>query len=57
MTMNDGMYVEFFVVKDGVRYNLKTADMKNVSVTLTNSLMDGIEKLVVLEPKENNNAE
>lgn len=55
--MNDGMYVEFFVVKDGVRYNLKTTDMKDVSVTLTNSLMDGIEKLVVLEPKETNNAE
>lgn len=55
--MNDGMYVEFFVVKDGVRYNLKTADMKNVSVTLTNSLMDGIEKIAIGEVRNDNNGE
>ena len=44
-TMNDGVYMELFAVKDGVRYNAKIIDMKEVSITLTNSLMDGIEKL------------
>ena len=44
-TMNDGIYIEFFAVKDGVRYNAKIVDMKDVTTVLTNSLMDGIEKL------------
>lgn len=44
-TMNDGVYIELFAVKDGIRYNAKIIDMKEVSTTLTNSLMDGIEKL------------
>lgn len=43
--MNDGIYMELFAVKNGVRYNAKIIDMKEVSTTLTNSLMDGIEKL------------
>ena len=46
-TMNDGVYVELFTVKDGIRYNTKIIDMKEVSTTLTNSLMDGIDKLWV----------
>lgn len=44
-TMNDGVYMELFAVKDGVRYNARIIDMKKVSAILTNSLMDGIEKL------------
>ena len=44
-TMNDGVYIELFAVKDGVRYNTKIINMKEVSTTLTNSLMDGIERL------------
>lgn len=44
-TLNDGIYMELFAVKDGVRYNAKIIDMKEVSTTLTNSLMDGIKKL------------
>ncbi len=44
-TLNDGIYMELFAVKDGIRYNAKIIDMKEVSVTLTGSLMDGIEKL------------
>lgn len=43
--MNDGIYVELFAVKDGVRYNAKILDMKDLTMTLTNSLVDGIEKL------------
>ena len=46
-TMNDGVYVKLFTVKDGIRYNTKIIDMKEVSTTLTNSLMDGIDKLWV----------
>lgn len=44
-TMNDGVYIELFAVKDGVRYNAKIVDMKDVSLKLTNSLMSGIEDL------------
>ena len=43
--MNDGIYIELFAVKNGVRYNAKIIDMKEVSTILTSSLMDGIEKL------------
>ena len=44
-TINDGIYMEMFAVKNGVRYNAKIMNMKDVSVMLTQSLMDGIEKL------------
>lgn len=43
--MNDGIYVELFAVKDGVRYNAKILDMKEMTMILTNGLVDGIEKL------------
>lgn len=43
--MNDGVYMELFVVKDGIKYNAKILDMKDVTKVLTNSLMDGIENL------------
>lgn len=43
--VDDGIYIELFAMKDGVRYNTKIVNMKDVSVILTNSLMDGIEKL------------
>lgn len=43
--MNDGIYMELFAIKDGVRYNAKIIDMKEVSTKLTNGLMDGIEQL------------
>lgn len=42
---NDGIYMQLFCVKNGVRYDMKVIDLKEVSTTLTNSLMDGIEKL------------
>lgn len=41
----DGIYMELFAVKDGVRYNAKIINMRDVSTILTGSLMDGIEKL------------
>lgn len=41
----DGIYSEFFAVKDGTRYDAKVVNMREISTTLTNSLMDGIENL------------
>ena len=41
----DGVYMELFAIKDGVRYNAKIVEMKDVANILTNSLMDGIEKM------------
>ena len=42
---DDGLYLELFAVKDGVRCNLKVVSMKDVAHILTDSLMDGIEKM------------
>lgn len=44
--VKDGIYMELFTVKNGVRYNMKTMNIEEVSKTLTNGLMDGIEKLL-----------
>lgn len=43
--LSDGIYVEYFVVTYGMRYNAKIIPMSEVAQTLTGSLMDGIEKL------------
>lgn len=43
--MDDGIYMELFSVKDGVRFNYKVVNMRDFTTILTNSLMDGIEKL------------
>lgn len=43
--MNDGIYIELFAVKDGVRYDAKILDMKEVTLILTNGLLNGIENL------------
>lgn len=45
VSLSDGIYMELFAVKNGVRYNAKTISMKDASTILTNSLMDGVEKL------------
>jgi hypothetical protein len=37
--------MELFAIKDGIRYNAKIVEMKDVANILTNSLMDGIEKM------------
>lgn len=44
-TIDDGVYIEFFAIKNGVRYNAKIIPLEKASVVLTNSLMDGIQKL------------
>ena len=43
--MNDGIYVEPFAIKDGVRYNAKILDMEEMTTILANSLAEGIAKL------------
>ena len=47
--MKDGIYFEIFAVKDGVRYNAKIIDAKEVSRIMTNSVMDGLEKVMGFE--------
>ena len=42
---DDGIYIQLFAVKNGVRYDMKVVNLKDVTTTLTGSLMDGIEKL------------
>ena len=42
---NDGAYVELFAVKDGMRYDAKIINMRDITLTLTNSVVDGITKL------------
>lgn len=42
---DDGIYMQLFCVKNGVRYDMKVVNLKEASTILTNSLMDGIEKL------------
>ena len=44
-SMQDGIYVELFAVNNGVRYNTKIINMKDVTTILVNGLMDGVEKL------------
>ena len=43
--MKDGIYMEVFAVKNGVRYTARILDMKEATLILTNGLMDGIENL------------
>ena len=42
---NDGVYIELFAIKNGIRYNIKIIEMKDMANILTYSLMDGIEKM------------
>ena len=47
--MKDGIYFEIFAVKDGVRYNVKIIDGKEVSGIMANSVMDGLGKIIGFE--------
>ena len=47
--MKDGIYFEIFAVKDGVRYNVKIIDAKEVSEIMANSVMDGLGKVMGFE--------
>ena len=41
----DGIYLQMFCVKDGVRYDGGSINLRDASQILTQSLLDGIEKL------------
>lgn len=44
--MNDGVYVEFFAVKDGIRYNAKIVSVRDMMLTLTKGIADGFDKIL-----------
>lgn len=44
------IYLEIFVMKDGKRYNVKTMSIKHLSLTLTNGLMNAIEEIIQIDP-------
>ena len=44
--LQEGLYIEVFAIKDGIRYDSKIINIKDLSTILTGSLMDGIEKLI-----------
>lgn len=47
--MENCIYLEMFVIKDGKRYNVKTVSLKHLSNTLTNGMMDAIEELFMCD--------
>ena len=50
MTYKDGIYFEVFVVKEGLRYNAQVISLNDVTKILTNSLLDGVQEIIM--PKE-----
>ena len=44
--MNDGIYFDIVTIKEGVEYPVKRVNMLEVSRILTDSLMDGIGKML-----------
>ena len=50
MKNNDGIYIEVFAIKDGVRYNAQVISLNDVTKILTNSLLDGVQEIIM--PKE-----
>lgn len=49
---NDGLYAEIFAVKDGVRYDSHIVNIEDVSKILIDSLMDGIQKIIMGEVED-----
>ena len=43
---DDGIYADFFAMKDGVRYDTKCMNVREITLMLTNNLVDGIEKII-----------
>ena len=38
--------LDVFAVKEGIRYKIKTINVNDASLILTNSIMDGIGKII-----------
>lgn len=43
----DGIYADFFAMKDGVRYDTKCMNIREITSMLTINLVEGIEKIIV----------
>ena len=52
INLEDGIYVQFFAVSDGIRYDRRTINMGDLSKYLTNGLMDGLENAVFGDVKK-----
>ena len=52
--MEDGLYFEFFAVKDGVRYNADIMSVNTATKILTNHLLDGVQEMIMGEQEESN---
>lgn len=51
--VQDGIYLEIFIVKDGKRYNYKTVSLKRLRNALVDSVTIGLESVVeVREPEK-----
>lgn len=44
--MENRIELDVFAVKDGIRYKIKTINVNDASLILTNSIMDGIGKII-----------
>ena len=59
--MKDGIYFEIFAIQNGKRYNAKIIDASEISKIMTNSVMDGLGKVIGFEdadhPTEKGGAE
>lgn len=55
MTYKDGIYFEVFAVKEGLRYNGQVISLNDVTKILTNSLLNGVQEIIM--PKESEVAE
>lgn len=40
--MEDGLYVSLFAIRNGVRYDFRTMEMKDVTKIMVDSMMDGL---------------
>jgi len=49
--MEDGIYLELFVTKNGIKYPIKSISLKYFVTFLTNKFMDGIEELFNVQVK------
>ena len=48
----DGIYVEVYAVKNGVKYTLRCTPAKEFTNSLVNGLMNGFEGFCVGDPKK-----
>lgn len=40
--MEDGLYVSLFAIRNGVRYDFRTMEMKDVTKIMVDSMMNGL---------------